>query len=154
MVLSLFAVLGILSFSGRNLHILEFQRSGILSIMNAYQCSYIYALLLKAVLFGVQIILCCTILLLFLRLPKSFVEFLSLYGNRTLLVYFLQAIATKALTYHMQLSFWSAFPFCILLIIIGLCIAKNKVLSSFILNPISRLYVVLDQIINRKNLHD
>lgn len=153
-VLSLFAVFGIFSFSGRNLHILEFQRSGILSIMNTYQCSYIYALLLKTVLLLVQIILCYTILLLFCRLPKLFIEFSSLYGHHTLLIYFLQDIATKALTYHMKLPFWSAFPFCILLIIISLCIAKNKMLSSFVLNPISELHMIVNQNIDRKNTSD
>lgn len=120
-------------YSGRLLHVLEFNNANIWFISNLYEKDFLNLLLLKIAI-SMGAIITTAGVLLFIRLPKS----ISQLGSQTLVFYVVQGILVHIVARQFSLSFLLSVILSMISIIVSLLLIKSVNLK-YITNPISSI---------------
>ena len=120
-------------YSGRLLHVLEFNNANMWFISNLYEIDPLNLLLLKIAI-NIGAIITTAGVLLFIRFPSS----ISQLGSQTLIFFVVQGIFVHIVARQYSLSFLLSIVLSIISIIVSLLLIKC-INSKYITNPISSI---------------
>ena len=122
-----------LIYSGRILHVLEFNNANVWHMSNLYNQNIGMLLVLKVLVYIGSIITTFAVLM-FVNLPKS----ICAYGSKTLAYYVIQGMFAHILSTYLQVNFYQALFLCVCILILTTVLLRF-VDSKFITNPFSTL---------------
>lgn len=122
-----------LIYSGRILHVLEFNNANVWHMSNLYNQNIGMLLVLKVLVYIGSIITTFAVLM-FVNLPKS----ICAYGSKTLAYYVIQDMFAHILSTYLQVNFYQALFLCVCILILTTVLLRF-VDSKFITNPFSTL---------------
>lgn len=122
-----------LIYSGRILHVLEFNNANVWHMSNLYNQNIGMLLVLKVLVYIGSIITTFAVLM-FVNLPKS----ICAYGSKTLAYYVIQGMFAHILSTYLQVNFYQALFLCVCILVLTTVLLRF-VDSKFITNPFSTL---------------
>lgn len=133
LLISILAVI----FSGRPLHVLEYQRNCLFNLLPFLQNGITGVLLAKIGLYLSSLIFCLAFMSI--KLPK--VELFERYGRKTLFMFTFQALVIHFIVHFYPLSFIASISFSFCLMILSCFIVQYTRLANFVTNPFSYLRI-------------